>query len=275
MPLSVLMTAGALVLTGTAPAQAVPLAADTSGGGSSLDEPPVAGEVPATVKASDTESSRQTRRATAKATRKLTSKVKATSTASAKATGTAKATSSVEVTRYAPTYEQAQAEARALAEPAAHDKAAAAAASRAGKLALAKAKKLARTRAVAKAKVAVRARFGTVVVTRAAAQRGKPYRWGAAGPSAFDCSGLVTYVMRGAGVKNLPRTSAAMAGKAHRVAKSSKKRGDLVFFTSGGRVSHVGVYAGNGKIWHSPGSGRSVTKVKIWTSRYTVGRLPA
>jgi cell wall-associated NlpC family hydrolase len=80
--------------------------------------------------------------------------------------------------------------------------------------------------------------------------------------------------MKGVGVK-LPRTSSAMAKKAKRVSKANKKRGDLILFTSGGRVYHVAIYAGNGKIWHSPKPGRSVKKEKIWTSSYRVGRVPA
>lgn len=275
MPLSALMTAGALVLAGTSPAGAVQPVASSSNGGDSLNEAPVAGEVPATAKVSDTETARQKRRATAKAKKKLTSKVKVTSKATATATKSGKGSSTVEVTRYAPTYEAALAEAKEIAKQAAHDRALSAAKSRAGKLALARAKSLARSRAKAKAKTAVRTKFGNMVIKRAAAQKGKPYRWGAAGPRAFDCSGLVTYVMKGVGVKHLPRTSSAMAKKAKHVSKAHKKRGDLVFFTSNGHVYHVAVYAGHGKIWHSPGSGRSVTKIKIWTSSYKVGRLPA
>jgi cell wall-associated NlpC family hydrolase len=201
--------------------------------------------------------------------------VKATAKAKASATRSAKGSSTVEVTRYAPTYADALVEAEVIATKAAHDRALAAARNRAGKLALARAKVIAKKRAKAKAKVAVRVKFGKVVIKRAAAQRGKPYRWGSAGPNAFDCSGLVKYVMKGAGVNGLPRTSSAMAKKADHVAKAKKKVGDLVFFTSGGHVYHVGLYAGHGKIWHSPGSGRSVTKVKIWTSSYKIGRLPA
>jgi cell wall-associated NlpC family hydrolase len=277
MPIGALMTAGALVLAGTASATAAQPTASTSAktGGDSLDEAPVAGEVPATAKASDTETARQTRKATVKATAKLTSKVKATSKGTAKAARSGKGSATVEVTRYAPTYDAALAEAEKIAKDAAHDRALAAAKHRAGKLALARAKAVAKHRARAHAKVAVRAKFGRMVIKRAAAQRGKPYRWGATGPRAFDCSGYVTYVMKGVGVKHLPRTSSAMAKKAKRVAKSHRRVGDLVFFTSGGRVSHVAVYAGHGKIWHSPGAGRSVTKVKIWTSSYRVGRVPA
>lgn len=275
MPLGALMTAGALVLAGTSSAGAAQPLASSTQAGDSLDEAPVAGEVAATAKASDTETVRQSRKATAKATRKLTSKVKTTAKATASASRAGRGSATVEVTRYAPTYEEALAEATAIAEKTAHDRAVAAAKSRAGKLALVRAKAVATSRAKARAKAAVRVKFGQLVVKRASAQRGKPYRWGAAGPRAFDCSGYVTYVMKGVGVKHLPRTSSAMASRADRVSKAHKKRGDLVFFTSNGRVYHVAMYAGHGKIWHSPGSGRSVTKVKIWTSGYQVGRLPA
>jgi cell wall-associated NlpC family hydrolase len=274
MPLSALMTAGALVLVGTTPAGAAAPLTSSATGGDKLNEAPVPGEVAATAKASDTETARQTRKGTASAKAKLTSKVSATARASAKATRKAKGSSTVKVTRYAPTYEAALAEAQAIAKKAAKDRAMAAAKSRAAKLAKAKATSVARAKAKAKAKVAVRAKFNRLVIKRAAAQRGKPYRWGAAGPRAFDCSGLVTYVMKGVGVK-LPRTSSAMSKKVKGVAKAHKRKGDLVFFVSHGRVYHVAIYAGNGKIWHSPGSGRSVTKAKLWTTSYKVGRLPA
>jgi cell wall-associated NlpC family hydrolase len=275
MPLSALMTAGALVLAGTSSATAAQPTASTKASGSSLDEAPVAGQVAATAKVSQTVTARSVRKATAKATKKLTSKVKVTSKASATANRGGKATSTVQVTRYGPTPEAALAEARSVAKKAAHDRALAAAKARSAKIALTRAKAVAKAKATAKAKTAVRTKFGNMVIKRAAAQRGKPYRWGATGPRAFDCSGLVTYVMKGVGVKNLPRTSSAMSKKAQHIAKSKKKKGDLVFFTSGGHVYHVGVYAGGGKMWHSPGSGRSVTKAKIWTSSYKVGRLPA
>jgi cell wall-associated NlpC family hydrolase len=275
MPIGALMTAGALVLAGTSPATAAVPAASSTTGGDPLDEAPVEGQVAATAKATDHETVRQTRKASARSTKKLTSKVKVTAKATATASRAGKGSATVEVTRYAPSHEEALAEAQAIAKDAAHQRAVAAAKSRAGKLALVRAKAVAKAKAKAKAKSAVQKKFGQMVIKRAAAQRGKPYSWGATGPRAFDCSGYVTYVMKGVGVKNLPRTSSAMASKAKRVAKSQKKTGDLVFFHSGGRVHHVAVYAGHGKVWHSPGSGRSVTKVKIWTSSYKIGRVPA
>jgi cell wall-associated NlpC family hydrolase len=107
----------------------------------------------------------------------------------------------------------------------------------------------------------------------AAAQKGDPYRWGAAGPSAFDCSGLVYYVYKTKVGRYVPRTADAQRRASIYVSKSSKRPGDLIFFTSGGRAYHVGIYAGYGKIWHAPRPGERVQLSKIWTSRYVVGRV--
>jgi cell wall-associated NlpC family hydrolase len=269
------MAAGALVLAGNAPAGAAPVAtlATTSTSSSSLNEAAVDGQVAATAKVTETVRSRQSRKATVKATRKLTSKVKASAKATARAARTTKRTRTVQVTRYAPTAAEAAAEAKSVARKAAHARAAAAAKADAAKRALARAKSLARKRAKAKANTAVRKKFGAAVLRRAAAQKGKPYRYGATGPRAFDCSGLVKYVMTGVGV-HLPRTSSAMAKKAHRVSKGHKKKGDLIFFVSHGSVYHVAVYAGKGRVWHAPYPGQRVKKEKIWTSSYRVGRVP-
>ncbi|MBC3194552.1 C40 family peptidase [Pseudonocardia sp. C8] len=87
------------------------------------------------------------------------------------------------------------------------------------------------------------------------AQLGKPYRWGATGPSAFDCSGLISYAYSKAG-KDVPRTSRAQATVGTKVAKSDLRPGDLVFFYS--PVSHVGIYIGGGKIVHASTSGEPV-----------------
>jgi cell wall-associated NlpC family hydrolase len=84
--------------------------------------------------------------------------------------------------------------------------------------------------------------------SRALSKVGSPYRWGAAGPNAFDCSGLVTWAFKGSGV-SLPRTSRAMSRVGTPVAKGDLRPGDLVFFYR--PVSHVGIYIGNGKIVHA------------------------
>jgi len=92
-------------------------------------------------------------------------------------------------------------------------------------------------------------------------QVGKPYRYGAAGPSSYDCSGLTVAAWRSAGV-SLPRTSQQQYGQGRRIAKSSLQPGDLVFFY-GQSPSHVAVYAGAGTIIHSPRPGRGVEYSKL------------
>jgi cell wall-associated NlpC family hydrolase len=86
-------------------------------------------------------------------------------------------------------------------------------------------------------------------VSYAYSKLGSPYVWGATGPDAFDCSGLVQAAYRSAGV-SLPRTTYAQIGAGRRVSRSELLPGDLVFFYSG--VSHVGIYVGNGQMVHAP-----------------------
>lgn len=85
---------------------------------------------------------------------------------------------------------------------------------------------------------------------------GMPYVWGAAGPGSFDCSGLTSWAFRQAGV-SLPRTSQAQADVGTRINSLSQlKPGDLVIMRTD--LSHVGFYAGNGQILHSPKPGAQV-----------------
>lgn len=85
---------------------------------------------------------------------------------------------------------------------------------------------------------------------------GMPYVWGAAGPGSFDCSGLTSWAFRQAGV-SLPRTSQAQANAGTRInAIGALKPGDLVIMRTD--LSHVGFYAGNGQILHSPKPGAQV-----------------
>jgi cell wall-associated NlpC family hydrolase len=86
-------------------------------------------------------------------------------------------------------------------------------------------------------------------VAYAYAKLGSPYIWGAAGPNAFDCSGLAQAAYRSAGV-SLPRTTYAQINAGRRVARSELLPGDLVFFYSG--ISHVGIYVGHGQMIHAP-----------------------
>ncbi|MEV0013913.1 C40 family peptidase [Streptomyces tendae] len=78
---------------------------------------------------------------------------------------------------------------------------------------------------------------------------GSPYVWGATGPNAFDCSGLIQAAYRAAGI-SLPRTTYAQIDAGRRVPRSELLPGDLVFFYSG--ISHVGIYVGNGQMIHAP-----------------------
>ncbi|WP_418956620.1 NlpC/P60 family protein [Streptomyces tritici] len=84
---------------------------------------------------------------------------------------------------------------------------------------------------------------------------GKPYVWGATGPSGFDCSGLMVWSYRQAGV-SLPRTSQAQRHAGRRVPLSEARPGDLVTYR--GDASHVAIYAGNGQVIHAPYPGASV-----------------
>ncbi|MFD8554718.1 C40 family peptidase [Streptomyces fradiae] len=106
----------------------------------------------------------------------------------------------------------------------------------------------------------------------AASKKGAPYQWGATGPHRFDCSGLTLYSYKRAG-KKLPRTAQAQYNKTRRVAKSERRGGDLVFFHGRGGVYHVGIYAGNNRIWHSPKSGSWVKLDRIWTGSVSYGRV--
>ncbi|MFD8568880.1 C40 family peptidase [Streptomyces sp. NPDC057694] len=106
----------------------------------------------------------------------------------------------------------------------------------------------------------------------AASKKGAPYKWGATGPRRFDCSGLTLYSFKRAG-KKLPRTAAQQYNKTRHVSASHRKRGDLVFFHSGRSVYHVGIYAGKGRMWHSPKTGDVVKLQKIWTKSVWYGRV--
>ena len=84
---------------------------------------------------------------------------------------------------------------------------------------------------------------------------GKPYVYGATGPGAFDCSGLMYWSWRHAGV-SLPRTSQGQAFAGRRIAESQARPGDLVIYY--GDMHHVGMYAGNGMVIHAPYPGARV-----------------
>ncbi|MEU8541763.1 NlpC/P60 family protein [Streptomyces sp. NPDC048717] len=99
------------------------------------------------------------------------------------------------------------------------------------------------------------------VLSFARSQIGKPYVWGATGPSSYDCSGLTQAAWRAAGVK-LPRTTWDQVKVGTRVATADLKPGDLVFFYDD--ISHVGIYIGGGKMIHAPKPGAYVREESIY-----------
>ncbi|MBT2396088.1 C40 family peptidase [Streptomyces sp. ISL-100] len=101
---------------------------------------------------------------------------------------------------------------------------------------------------------------------------GKPYVWGATGPSAFDCSGLTQAAWKAAGV-SLPRTTYTQINAGQRVSRSQLAPGDLVFFYSG--ISHVGLYIGNGQMIHAPRPGAPVRVAPIDEMPFAGATRPA
>lgn len=94
-------------------------------------------------------------------------------------------------------------------------------------------------------------------------QVGKPYVYGATGPSAFDCSGLAQYVYKKAANKTLPRTTYSQVNKGKRVSLNHLKKGDLLFWGSTSFPYHVGIYVGDGKYVHAATPGQGVKKQAI------------
>ncbi|WP_030419530.1 NlpC/P60 family protein [Streptomyces sp. SCSIO 75703] len=97
---------------------------------------------------------------------------------------------------------------------------------------------------------------GRKAVEYATAQIGKPYVWGAAGPSSFDCSGLTSQAWAAAG-QGIPRTSQEQWRQLRRVDVEDMRPGDLIIYFED--ASHVGMYVGDGSVVHAPRPGRTVT----------------
>ena len=105
-------------------------------------------------------------------------------------------------------------------------------------------------------------------------QLGSPYRYGGRSPrEGFDCSGLVQYTHRQAGI-DVPRTARDQYKASRPVSRRQLRPGDLVFFRiDGRRISHVGIYLGDGRFIHAPSSGRKVTTARLdapyWRRHYS------
>jgi len=104
----------------------------------------------------------------------------------------------------------------------------------------------------------------TAALRAAESRRGLPYSWGAAGPAAFDCSGLVQWAFAQAGV-SMPRVAADQARAGPAVPVSQLQSGDLLFYhtdpTDPGYISHVAIYLGNGWMIQAPQPGMDVQVV--------------
>ena len=107
-------------------------------------------------------------------------------------------------------------------------------------------------------------------------QIGDPYRYGAAGPGAFDCSGLTMFAFGKAGI-NLPRSSDAQARDVRRIYRKNMRKGDLMFFYSSGGVYHMGIFVGwnEGRrvILHASRAGRPVQRDRVWTGNWFAGTV--
>ena len=114
--------------------------------------------------------------------------------------------------------------------------------------------------------------FEQQLLAEASRLAGVPYVYGGTTPSGFDCSGFTSYVFAQAG-KIIPRTSAAQAAAAVPVSGDELRVGDLIFYSPGGSVSHVAIYAGNGMVWEAPGSGGQVRYAPIWDVSRSYGRF--
>lgn len=119
----------------------------------------------------------------------------------------------------------------------------------------------------------------TTVIFTAMQMVGTPYRLGGTGPDSFDCSGLVQYVYRNAGIV-LPRTAAEQLQATTPLTLEQAAPGDLLFFRDGGQTSHVAIYLGQGRFVHAPSGGKTVSLDSFANAWYRMhfsraGRVPA
>lgn len=97
------------------------------------------------------------------------------------------------------------------------------------------------------------AKYRAELINYAMTLRGKPYKLGAQGPDAFDCSGLLNYAVKQSlgkyslKIAEFPRLAADIYKKVVKISPEEREPGDLIFFSDGGRISHVGLYMGRYK----------------------------
>lgn len=113
------------------------------------------------------------------------------------------------------------------------------------------------------------------ILFRAISLVGTPYRYGGTTPEGgFDCSGLIGYIFNDVAGARLPRSAADIDRlAAPAVSRQDLSGGDLVFFRDGGRVSHIGIYVGEGRFVHAPSGGGTVRLDALdgdyWRQRYS------
>lgn len=100
------------------------------------------------------------------------------------------------------------------------------------------------------------------IVNLARQQLGKPYQYGATGPNAFDCSGLVQYVYGQVGI-SLPRTTYQQENCGYEVSLNNLQAGDLLFWGNRGQAYHVAIYTGNGNMLYAPEPGQNVKEIQM------------
>ncbi len=110
-------------------------------------------------------------------------------------------------------------------------------------------------------------------------QRGRPYVFGGSSPAGFDCSGLVRYAYSSVGVIT-PRTTRALWSELLRIPLADARPGDLLFFSTGTRPTHVGIYIGDGDFVHAPSTGKLVSVASVKRGYYErtfigAARVPA
>ena len=119
---------------------------------------------------------------------------------------------------------------------------------------------------------------GGAIADLAMGMVGTRYRFGGADPTeGFDCSGLVFYAYGQAGYR-VPRTSQELFRAVRKIAVGAADPGDLMFFQDQAKLSHVGIYVGDGQFVHAPASGGTVAIADLGQPYYqehlvAVGRL--
>jgi murein DD-endopeptidase len=111
---------------------------------------------------------------------------------------------------------------------------------------------------------------------RAMKMVGKPYKYGGATPKGFDCSGLIQYSYKQAGLA-LPHGTDSQRAGSRPIKVAELRKGDLLFFNQQGKKhGHVAIYTGNGTFVHAPSSGKSVRSDRLdnpyWKKHLTEAR---